>query len=108
MSAKLDEFEAEFRRMRPLIIGRSGGTCEVRCPKVCGRAAVHVHHRKLRRQGGDNSWANLTAVCFDCHDWIHGHPSQSYRLGWLVRREDDPAEQPVFVGGTIPVFLAAA
>ena len=72
---------------RRAVAARSGGVCE-----ACGAAAAsHVHHRKLRSQGGDNSPENLLHCCHGCHQQIHLNPERAYELGLLVRFTDDPA-----------------
>ena len=58
---------------------------------VCGKQAVHTHHRKLRSQGGGDEKTNLLRVCLDCHTWIHANPSESYARGLLVHSWADPA-----------------
>ena len=87
-SPALQAYEADFQKMKPIIKARSKGVCEARTG-VCTRRAVHVHHRKLRSQGGSNSPDNLIDVCFDCHDWIHLNPAASYEKGWLLHSTDD-------------------
>jgi 5-methylcytosine-specific restriction endonuclease McrA len=52
---------------------------------------LHVHHRRLRSQGGTNDPANLLYACYECHNEIHRTPELSYQMGWLVRSTDDPA-----------------
>jgi hypothetical protein len=58
--------------------------------RVCGKDAEDVHHRKLRSQGGDHSWANLMPVCRRDHDQIHRNPAISHAAGWIVLRNEDP------------------
>jgi len=59
-----------------------------------------IHHRQLRSQGGNNSPANLVALCghgtAGCHGFAHKHPKRA-RLegGWILRSTDDPAAYPV-------------
>jgi len=81
---EVSDYEKEFRRMRPKIIKRANGRCEAQIVQVCTGAGRHVHHRKLRKQGGTNGFDNLCALCTECHEWIHAHPSVSYSKGWLV------------------------
>lgn len=54
--------------------------------RVCVGRAAHVHHRRLRSQGGGDEPSNLLAVCPPCHRYIHDHPAESYERGWLLRR----------------------
>lgn len=87
-----DNYSSEFKRMRPLIRSRSRGTCEARASENCSQAGYHVHHRKARGQGGENSMVNLLDCCSTCHSYIHDHPQESYAKGWLVHGWDDPGE----------------
>lgn len=56
-----------------------------------GEVGGHVHHRKLRSQGGDNSLANLILLCEEHHRAVHLAVELAYELGYLVRGWDDPA-----------------
>lgn len=56
-----------------------------------GETGGHIHHRKLRSQGGDHSPANLLLLCDDHHRAVHASPGLAYELGFLVRSSDDPA-----------------
>lgn len=89
------EYEAEFARMRPLVRAASRGRCGAGVAADCSGIATHVHHRKLRSQGGPNTLDNLLDVCLWCHATIHGNPARSYAAGLLVRGSDDPAAVPV-------------
>lgn len=73
---------------------RSRGVCEV-CAVA---AAVHAHHRKLRRYG-DHRLVNLLDLCFDCHATIHANVARSLALGLLVPGWADPADVPAFTRG---------
>lgn len=80
-----------FKKTSLRVKERSGGVCE-----ACGMdRGEHVHHRKLRSQGGDNQQTNLIYVSAACHDRIHMNPKDSYELGLLVHSYDDPALIPV-------------
>ena len=78
--------------VRDAVKKRSGGLCE-----ACGRdGANHMHHRKLRKQGGEHTLENLIHVhAVPCHHEIHAHPARSYALGLLVHSWDNPADVPV-------------
>lgn len=78
-------------KTRHAIWERSGGLCEL----GCGKAAVTIHHRKLRSQGGRHDPENLLHLCLAHHDEIHMHPEKSYALGWMVRSSFDPADVKV-------------
>lgn len=49
------------------------------------------HHRKLRSQGGDDSWGNQIRLPRDIHDLIHENPEVAYSHGMLVREHEDPS-----------------
>lgn len=57
--------------------------CQVGVEGCHGRA-VHDHHLMLRRHGDDRT----IRVCASCHDFIHKHPAESYRRGWLLHSWD--------------------
>lgn len=81
---------------RQLVIERDHGRC-----LRCGGPMESIHHRKPRGMGGTrdasiNSPVNLVSLCghgtAGCHGWIESHRDAAYRDGWLVRRNEDPAE----------------
>lgn len=77
--------------VRRAVKARSEGSCE-----VCGcGGADHMHHRKLRSQGGQHTVENLLHVHWGCHADIHRDPRRSYALGHMVRGGLDPADVPV-------------
>lgn len=88
--------------LRGLIYERSGGLCEC-CLRPMALASMHLHHRKLRSQGGTWDPENIIGVLSACHNIhprsIHQNPQASYDAGLLVRREDDPAQTPVIIDG---------
>lgn len=53
-----------FNSPRKEALGRNGGKCE-----LCGKHSSEVHHL---RYGGDNTPANMVAVCHKCHAEAHG------------------------------------
>lgn len=89
-SKRLKEYDAEFNRMKPIIMERARGMCEApkftfhfarkergllwnACDGSKPHPAVHVHHRKYRSRGGTNAESNLIALCNDAHSWTHAH-----------------------------------
>lgn len=91
---------------RDLVTTRAGGVCE-----VCGTcAATSFQHRRNRSQGGLWSASNGLAVCGSgnyggCHGRIHQHPTQAMRKGWMVSRQHNPVEVPVWLCRIGLVFL---
>ena len=84
----------ELARSKHIVRSRSGGICEAGHDEVCERQAVHVHHRKLRSQGGSHQAVNLLDLCGPCHDWIHAHPDEAVERGWLLRSWQRESGQP--------------
>lgn len=82
------------KKVRQAVIDRSGGICDL-CGCHYTVATQHVHHRKLRSRGGDDSMANLVAVCWSCHFSIHQSPAQATAWGFMVASWDDPAKVPI-------------
>jgi len=87
-------YQAGFEAARPLVRQRSKGVCEAQVSPDCTRTATHVHHRKMRSQGGSNALVNLLDTCSSCHSTIHGKPADSYRSGLLVRSWE-PEDRPL-------------
>ncbi|MHC9647376.1 HNH endonuclease [Corynebacterium diphtheriae] len=77
------------------VISRSRGACEAMNSQSCTGLGQPLHHRRMRSQGGSHEVTNLIYVCSGCHQWIHGHPKESYKAGWLVRSVHDPSSTPV-------------
>jgi hypothetical protein len=59
--------------------------CEFQIPAVCTGRAENRHHRKGRGPGLDApEWT--ADICHGCHNYAHAHPAESYRMGWMVKR----------------------
>ncbi len=73
------------------VIARAGGYCD-RCGEVL--TGYHLHHRKMKSQGGPDTVTNLMVVSPACHAWIHANPRESYTRGWLIKgwAEPEPLE----------------
>lgn len=87
-------------RLAEVITARSGEACEATVSPGCVGHGQHLHHRKLRSQGGEHTAENCVSVCHVCHTWIHANTGKSYEHGWLVRQWADPAYQPVRIQGS--------
>ncbi len=73
---------------------RCAETCEG-CGYWLPREQLHIHHRKLKSQGGTDDPTNLLALHRDCHTGprgVHMNPERSYELGHLVRSFEEPAD----------------
>lgn len=60
------------------------------------------HHRRSRsiRDRHTHCTCNLITLCGrgntdGCHGWVHSHPFEARRLGWIVSRHTDPTPVPV-------------
>ena len=78
------------------VLTRGKGYCE-----RCGTPGedFHLHHRKLKSQGGKDAVANLVAVCHTCHNIhpksIHQNPAEAKRSGFIVPSWANPEEYPL-------------
>ena len=86
---------------RAVVWRRDGHAC-VRCGETQG--SLSLHHRLPRGAGGStaprtNGAANLILLCGSgttgCHGWVESNRTESYDLGYLVRRGSEPAAVPV-------------
>lgn len=91
--------EGWSQETREAASARSGGVCEVGGP-LCEGAAVHLHHRKLRR-AQDHRLVNALHCCGFEHSEIHRNPKDSKAAGWIVSQAADPATTPVLIRGRL-------
>jgi hypothetical protein len=54
-------------------------------PQVLCSGRLDPHHVLMRSQGGKDIAENLKTLCRAHHDWVHGHPAESYALDLLRR-----------------------
>lgn len=78
-----------------VVAARDGGNC-----LRCLGPATDVHHRLVKGMGGSKDplvagLANLVSLCRICHDWVHAHPGEAYKAGWLVLRGTVPGDAPI-------------
>lgn len=58
---------ALYDQLRKRVLRRDGWRCQ-----LCGSGKdLHVHHKQLRSQQGDDDDLNLITVCNDCHKALH-------------------------------------
>jgi 5-methylcytosine-specific restriction endonuclease McrA len=72
--------------VREQVERRSGRKCEAAVNANCATTGHFLHHILPRSAGGKHTVANLLQICTACHEYIHAHPEESYRRGWLKRR----------------------
>lgn len=68
-----------------------------RCAR-CGRfipEGAHLHHRKLRSQGGLGLVENGITLCPLCHHWVHNTVAAAKATGLIVPSWADPEVTPV-------------
>lgn len=68
-----------------------------RCERGGANPAVHAHHRWLKGQGGPDVATNLAALCDLCHRWVHEHPAEARKGGWILVPGTDPEYIPIML-----------
>jgi len=61
----------------------------------CGEAGSHAHHRKLRSQGGRDTFSNMIYLCAPCHETVHRERVEARDAGWIVHPQMNPAHVPI-------------
>jgi len=99
-TTRLVESRLLYRAAGDVVDARSGGRCE-----ICRNAHATEHQHRIRRGTGGSSRnpaihrvSSLLHLCQPCHHDADHHPDR-FDLGWSVRRGNDPAAQPVLLGG---------
>jgi hypothetical protein len=89
------------RTVCDMVDGRDGFRC-LRCgAPLNGWDGGSRHHRRPRSHPwpGLHEASNLVDLCGSgttgCHGWVHAHPAEAYRYGWLVHAWREAAEVPV-------------
>ena len=83
------------------VCGRRDNARCVRCGRSLVGVPASLHHRRLRSHPfpGLHQPANLIWLdgsgSTGCHGWVHAHPAEAYRLGYMVHMSDDPASTPI-------------
>lgn len=89
-------------KLRAFIEEREENRC-ARCGQHVARDEDSIHHRVPRGRGGENSPFNLILLCgtgiTGCHGWVEKNRRESYRLGYLVKTGEDPADIAVWIHG---------
>lgn len=100
IKAKRPRQSPEERAAKGFTRGRSQGWCEQRVPGVCLGRARELSHRWAEGQGGLWCASNGLDSCglAGCHGWLHSHPVEAKRLGWVIA----PTYR-IVVGQRVPV-----
>lgn len=81
------------------VLERADGACEVMARGVCTGGAHHLHHRKMRSQGGPHTVENLVAACSTCHRFLHDNPTFGYESGLLIHSWNPVSWPPAYYRG---------
>jgi hypothetical protein len=66
-----------------------------RCANCGYSGDLHVHHRRLRSQGGPSTYSNQVTLCQKCHGYFHAHPAEASAAGMILFRGNDPERAPI-------------
>lgn len=66
-----------------------------RCANCGYSGNLHVHHRRLRSQGGPSTYSNQVTLCTKCHSQMHASPRLAHGLGMILRHGDEPELTPI-------------
>lgn len=60
----------------------------------------HWHHRRTRSVVDEHQHATCNGIwlCGPCHEWVHKHPLEARRWGWIVSRHSlhGPCQVPLW------------
>jgi hypothetical protein len=94
----LAELTPEMVEGRAQVMHRALGVCEVRVTEDCRRREPEWHHRQSRRTGRHGP-ENGLAACRSCHGWVHAHPEEATRNGWIVPTWAEPEDVRALIVG---------
>ena len=106
--------KANWNLLRPALLERAGGRCEVTGEPLGDSWACH--HRRKRGMGGTtladtHSLPNLMAVTHRIHNLgtpsIHLRPAWAIEQGYLLPWWCDPLDEPILLHGRRRVWLTA-
>lgn len=66
-----------------------------RCANCGSSRDLHVHHRRLRSQGGPSTYSNQVTLCQECHGKMHASPKLAHQLGFILRHGEEPGLRPI-------------
>lgn len=56
----------------------------------CSFDAQHMHHKRMRSQGGGDTPSNLLDTCSEHHELIHDQPAWAMEVGYLIGASSGP------------------
>ena len=63
------------------------------CERCGQNKATQIHHPGGRSGPSLIKADNLSALCGDCHTWVHANPEAAYEAGWLKSRNALESDQ---------------
>jgi hypothetical protein len=71
------------------------------CERCKSKKSTDLHHKAGRVGQWLCRYEYFSALCRECHDWIHGNGKEARRLGWIIdvhtigRAGSSPSEDPI-------------
>lgn len=89
-SAKQTKKDREYAAARIVVLERDDYTCQLwlRMDGHYCTGGLHVHHRRLRSQGGSHDPSNLVTLCDGAHRYVHANPAEAAMFGLIELRPD--------------------
>ena len=63
------------------------------CERCQENTATQIHHQRGRVGAALLNYTEFTALCGECHEWVHAHPSDAMLEGWLKSRHAPSEDQ---------------
>lgn len=90
VSDKQRKSNAELAALKPALIERSGGYCEVRLSPHCTGVGTAGHHILKQSQTDDHDIDLIAWSCWPCNDYVEVHADEAEAAGMLIKSWDKP------------------
>lgn len=79
VSKKMEKRLRDYRQLKKQVLSQSS-FCEM---PDCGKRGFQIHH--VHGRSGENlcNTATWMILCTSCHAWIHSHPNEARKKGYL-------------------------
>lgn len=84
-NTKLGRDPADWAARRSVIHDRDEGWCR-RCGVKVAKDKCHIHHIKMRSEGGNHSLDNLITLCKDCHTLMNKHENMKSKQLYYISK----------------------